>query len=403
MSALPARLPSRDSFHPAFIVPRYGEEVVGGAEDLARRTAEELASRGFEVSALATRALDHHTWRDHYPPGTVELNGVAVTRFDAKTRIAEPDMHRIASAIMRGDTINERDQRAWLSGVVTSDALFEHIRREGGRYSHLIFLPYLFGTTFLGCAIRPDSSYVIPCLHDEPFAHLELIRRMLASVKGLMFNSAGERRLAARLLCVDDPGPVVGMGFHALAGDARAFRDRAPVRGDFVLYAGRREEGKCTPLLVDYFRRFAVENPGRASLVMMGAGEVTIPSDSSHIIFDVGRVSEQQKWDGYAAAAVFCQPSVNESLSIVLLESWLTGAPALVRRDCAVTSEHVSSSGGGLAFRGYDEFASGLSMMLDKPELARRMGEAGRAYVEREYNWDSVLTRLFDALGVSDS
>jgi len=26
-------------FHPAFVVPRYGEGVVGGAEELARRTA----------------------------------------------------------------------------------------------------------------------------------------------------------------------------------------------------------------------------------------------------------------------------------------------------------------------------------------------------------------------------
>jgi glycosyltransferase involved in cell wall biosynthesis len=397
---VPAPGSTRTGFNPAFVVPRYGEEVVGGAEDLARRTAEELSARGVHVTALTTRALDHHTWRNHYPAGRSVLNGVDVLRFDAQTRIGEPAVRKAAATIDRGGDVSEEDQRAWLTGVIYSDALFEHIRSEGAGYSHIIFLPYLFGTTFTGSAIRPDSSYIIPCLHDEPFAHLPLIKRMLTSVKGLMLNSPGERRLAARLLGVEDPGPVVGMGFRPRAGDPAAFRDRTPVRGDFVLYAGRREGGKNTPLLIDYFRRFAAEQPGRASLILMGAGDVSIPGDSSHIIFDVGRVSEQHKWDGYAAASVFCQPSVNESLSIVLLESWLAGRPALVHKGCDVTREHAAASGGGLAFTDYDEFAAALGMLLDDPGLADAMGEAGRAYVSREYNWDSVITRLFDALGV---
>jgi glycosyltransferase involved in cell wall biosynthesis len=190
------------------------------------------------------------------------------------------------------------------------------------------------------------------------------------------------------------------MGFRPLAGDACAFRDAFPVRGDFLLYAGRREEGKNTPLLVDYFRRFARERPGLLTLVLMGAGEVSIPPDSSHLVLDLGRVSERRKWDGYAAAHAFCQPSVNESLSIVLLESWLAGRPALVNSGCEVTREHAELSGGGLAFGDYDGFAEALGMLLDDRELAARMGNAGRRYVEEQYNWDSVIGRLLEALGV---
>jgi glycosyltransferase involved in cell wall biosynthesis len=380
-------------------VPRYGEEVVGGAEDLARRTAEELASRGMTVTALTTRALDHHTWNNHYPGGGSEINGIEVLRFDAQTRLGEPAMARIAGAIARGETLGEDDQRAWLAGVIYSDGLFEHIR-SSREYTHLLFLPYLFGTTFVGSSIRPDISYIVPCLHDEPYAHLPLVLKMLSSVKGLMFNSAGEKRLAARLLGIEDPGPVVGMGFRPGAGDPAAFRDRVVARGPMVLYAGRREAGKNTPLLIEYFRRFCVERPGEATLVLMGAGEVEIPADSSHLMLDAGRVTEQQKWDGYAAASVFCQPSVNESLSIVLLESWLAGTPALVNRACDVTREHVEESGGGLAFGDYDEFAEALSMLLEDGGRAGSIGEAGRAYVASEYNWDSVIGRLLDALEV---
>jgi glycosyltransferase involved in cell wall biosynthesis len=373
---------------------------VGGAEDLARRTAEELARRGFEVTVLATCALDHHTWRNHYPAGTTVLNGVRVNRFPAQSRLSEPAVRKAFLKASSGATVSEKDQRLWLEGVVTSDRLLEHLTDLGGGYSHLIFLPYLYGTTYLGTLVCPERSFIIPCLHDEPYAHLPLIREMLGSVRGLIFNSPGEKRLASRLLGIGDPGPVVGMGFKPLEGDPYAFRDRTSVRGDFVLYAGRREEGKNTPLLVDYFRRFATENPGVASLVLMGAGDVEVPPDSSRVIFDLGRVSEQAKWDGYAAAGVFCQPSVNESLSIVLLESWLAGRPALVNEGCDVTREHVETSGGGLTFGGYPEFAESLLALLADKERADRLGEAGRRYVAREYNWDAVVRRLYEALGV---
>ena len=391
---------SLPGFHPAFIVPRFGEQVVGGAEDLARRTAEELARRGYPATALTTQALDHHTWRNHYPPGAGRINGVEVIRFPAHTRVSDRSLHRVLEAISSGRPVSEADQLRWLEGVVTSPELFEYIRLHGMDYSHLIFLPYLFGTTYFGSAIHPERSYIIPCLHDEPYAHQELIRNMLTGVRGLIFNSSGERGLAARLLGIENPGPVVGMGFYPPRGDPAAFRDRTAVRGDFVLYAGRREEGKNTPLLIDYFRKFASQNPGMTSLVLMGAGEISIPPDSSQVIFDLGLLTERQKCDGYAAAAVFCQPSVNESLSIVLLESWLSGVPALVHRDCEVTREHVQIGGGGLTFSGYPEFAEALIMILQDGELARSLGEAGRRYVTRQYNWNSVIDRLLNALEV---
>lgn len=393
----PHRLPG---FHPAFVVPRYGPDVVGGAEDLARRTAEELAARGCEVTALTTCALDHHTWRNHYPPGRGTLNGVEVIRFPASTMLGDARLHRVMRSLAAGDPLSHDEQELWLRGVVSSAPLLEHLASRGAGYSHLVFLPYLFGTTYYGSMISPERSYIIPCLHDEPFARQPLIKKMLKSARGLIFNSPAERRLASRLLEIEDPGPVVGMGFRPASGDRFAFRDAFPVRGDFLLYAGRREEGKNTPLLVEYFRRFAKERPGLLDLVLMGAGEVTVPPDSSRVIFDLGKVSEQRKWDGYSAAFAFCQPSVNESLSIVLLESWLAGRPALVNSGCEVTKEHVTLSGGGLAFGDYDEFAAALEMLLEDRDLAGRMGEAGRRYTEEQYNWDSVTGRLLDALGV---
>ena len=48
-------------------------------------------------------------------------------------------------------------------------------------------------------------------------------------------------------------------------------------------------------------------------------------------------------------------------------------------------------------FRNYPEFEAELKLLLDNPDLAKTMGEAGRAYVTREYAWPRVMDRLESA------
>ena len=54
----------------AFVTPRYGREVVGGAELGARLLAEHLAALdGWTVDVLTTGARDAWTWATEYPAG----------------------------------------------------------------------------------------------------------------------------------------------------------------------------------------------------------------------------------------------------------------------------------------------------------------------------------------------
>ena len=66
----------------AFVVPRYGTDIRGGAETGARMLAERLASdRGYDVEVLTTCAIDHYTWANDLPTGTSEEDGLVVRRF----------------------------------------------------------------------------------------------------------------------------------------------------------------------------------------------------------------------------------------------------------------------------------------------------------------------------------
>ena len=106
------------------------------------------------------------------------------------------------------------------------------------------------------------------------------------------------------------------------------------------------------PLLIEYALRYRAVRHADLTLVLAGDGPVTVPADTSGVR-DLGYLDLAAKTAAYAAAAVVCQPSVDESFSIVLMEAWLAGTPVLVHARCPVTTHHVFQSGGGLAFDGF--------------------------------------------------
>ena len=64
----------------AFIVQRYGAEILGGSEYHCRLVAEHLSDR-HEVEVLTTCAQDYTTWENVYQQGSDRIRGVTVRRF----------------------------------------------------------------------------------------------------------------------------------------------------------------------------------------------------------------------------------------------------------------------------------------------------------------------------------
>src|SRR6185436_5843447 len=81
----------------AFVVQRYGPDITGGSETLARAVAERLAAQ-MRITVLTTCARDYVTWRNELPAGPSQLNGVEVVRFpveeerdlEAFNRLSDP-------------------------------------------------------------------------------------------------------------------------------------------------------------------------------------------------------------------------------------------------------------------------------------------------------------------------
>lgn len=393
----------RPSWKIAFVSPRWAPDAAGGAEVLSRSLAERLAARGHRVEALATCADDPHTWRNVREPGEEMLEGVTVRRFSVNPGRVSKEFLEIQRRIGRGHRVTRSEEEEWIGGSVVSDGLDEWIASRGGGYDALIFVPYLFGVTWSGSSIFPEKSLLIPCLHDEPFARLSIYQEMFNRFRGFLFNSLPEMEFARRLFRIPrERSFLVAMGFDDVGEyDARRFVEERGLDGPFLLYAGRREGGKNTDLLMEYFRTWKGRNEGALKLVLIGSGDVNLQARDGENILDFGFVSPREKLDAMAASLAFCQPSTNESFSIVLMESWLAGRPVLVHGRCAVTRDHVERSDGGLWFDDYFTFEECLNRLLAHPGESASMGRAGGVYVRENYSWNAVLNRCEEAIAKS--
>jgi glycosyltransferase involved in cell wall biosynthesis len=382
-----------------FVIPWYGADVTGGAETEARKTAEGLQClAGLEVEVLTTCVQDFHSdWSTNSRPEGFEwVNSVPVRRFPVRPRNTQA-FDAVNFRLMHNLPLSAEEEAVFMREMIHSPAMYDFIRNHGEDRIFL-FIPYMFGTTYAGSAIHPERSVLIPCLHDESYAYLSYYRQMFRRVRGVAFLTQTELNLARRLYEMQADTPVLVRGGVDTAFESHAERFVAKYgHKHFLLYVGRKEAGKNVPLLIDYFAQYKRRYGGELRLVLVGKGAVEIPPDRRHDILDLGFLPEQDKLDAYAAALALCQPSLNESFSIVMMEAWLAGTPALVHANCAVTREHCLEANGGLFFADTEEFAETVELLQGVPALRQDLGIQGRRYVLRHFTREAVVANYLEA------
>jgi glycosyltransferase involved in cell wall biosynthesis len=397
----------------ALIVQRYGAEVVGGSETLARQYAQSLQALG-EVEVLTTCALDHSTWANHYTPGVTLLDGIPVRRFavDFERGPYWVELYRLLlgpldavafSRLPQAKQAHKRRLAAWPKALQEetvrwqgpySSALLDYLAHKRRAYDAFIFFSYLFPTSYLGMRCVPRGRIVFcPTLHDEPIAYLPIFRESFERARSILFLTEAERSLARRLYGFTRASDVIGMALTPPSVVDAAPRNTPP---RYVLYAGRIEAPKGTETLLEYFLAYKARFPSDLKLVLIGACSGPPPRHPD--VQYRGLVSEAEKFTLMRHAQAFVHPSPYESFAIVLLESLLMGTPVLVNRRNEVLLEHLRNTDAGLSFDTAEEFAAALHRLMAHDDERRRMGERGRRYVRAKFLPKVVTDKLRQAV-----
>ena len=375
----------------AFAPARYGAGLVGGAEIVLREMAMRLQARGWDVEVLTTCATDHFTWENVLHAGVAEEDGLRVRRFPVE--LADPAERGVLEHhILAGATLSLRDQYRWMNGGMRVPGLWHHLLDRAEDYRVVVFAPYLFWVAFACSQVVPERSVLLTCLHDEPYARLDLFQPVLTGVAGLWFMTTPEHDLAHRLVPGLAPHAEVGCGVEVPTSyDPEGFRQRHGLDRPFLLYAGRREGAKGWDDLLEAFAAATVRHDLPFSLVTMGRGEFTVPEEVADRVVDLGFLPDDERDSAFAAAAAYVQPSRFEAFSRTIMEAWLAGTPVIANAGSEVVAWHCERSGAGLVYDDASELEQCLLLLADAPEVAQRLAAAGRAYVLEHYTWDRVL------------
>ena len=431
----------------AFIIQRYGAEVLGGSEHLCRLVAERL-SGNHDVEVLTSCARDYITWKNEYPEGADRIRGVTVRRFET-THTRDIDTFNRFSEWIFNNAHSRADELEWLKQQGPwCPGLIEYLRRNQNQYDVLIFFTYLYAPTVLGLEVVPARSILVPTAHDEPAIRLDLFKDVFRRPAALCYLTESEQRFV-QLQFPDRPllEEIVGVGVDLpqqqpyprmpapideeqasvdappdrpeaaardegalaasdeeiaareypshLAARGAVFRRRHRLYGPMALYGGRIDPGKGCEELIQYFGEYVKEG-GDATLVLMGVKLMSLPEEP-YIRF-AGLLSDRERLQALEAATVVVCPSPYESLSLLALEALSVGTPILANARSAVLVEHSVRSNGGLYYADRDEFVEALKLLVNDERLRAALGRNGRDYVRRNYRWDVVLgqyERLF--------
>lgn len=380
----------------ALVPPRYGPDVVGGAEAVISETAHMLAARGWEIEILTTCARDHYTWANEYPEGTTRDGAITVRRFPTQTDT--PGLHRkhLGEHLLGGGKLTIAEQQLWMNDSLRVSGLWHHVLDHGASYRAIILAPYMFWTTFAVGQIRPERTILMPCLHDEPAAYLDIYQPLFSGARGIWFLSEPEAELAERLFRLPPRTEVVGSAIDLPDRyDPDGFRSRHGIDGPFVYYAGRREWAKGWIDLLDAFVRLHQTRTSDLRLVTSGVGEVELPAGlRPDRIVDLGFVSDDERNDAMAAAAAYVQPSALESFSRTILEAWGAGTPVIANDASEVVRWHIERSGAGVTYRSERELVEALALVGADPEAFGSMAVDGRDYVVDHYDPDRIGDRV---------
>lgn len=157
-----------------------------------------------------------------------------------------------------------------------------------------------------------------------------------------------------------------------------------------VLFVGRDWERKGGPDLLTAFRQLREQVPGATLLIAGCSPDVAGPG-----VTVLGDQTSEELTRCFKGAAVFCMPTRVEPFGIAFVEASAHALP-VVGTTVGAVPDIVRDGETGYLHDPHDVagLVRSLSLLLTDPERCRRMGDAGRAYVQRHYTWARAVGQM---------
>jgi glycosyltransferase involved in cell wall biosynthesis len=275
---------------------------------------------------------------------------------------------------------------------IEAGVLAEHLRAK--RVSHL---HNHFGNSSCSVAMLAAALADIPFSFTEhgPAIFFEVDRWALPEkIARARFVVAISHFCRSQLMLFSDPAHWGKIAIVHCGVDPAAY-GTAP-RGAFgkrVIFVGRLDPVKGAPLLIEAMAQVLRAHPD-ATLTLIGDGPARALAEAKAAELGIAAAVTFAGFQSQGRVAAMLEtadmlvlPSFAEGVPVVLMEAMASRIPVIASRVAGV-QELVEDGVAGFTVPPGDvaTLADRMARLMDAPEMAARMGEAGRLVVEREFD-----------------
>lgn len=392
----------------AMVIQRYGPDIRGGAEIYCRSLAMQLQNRlGWDITIYTTCSRDYLRWDNAFPPGPESDRGLTVLRFPSRPhhrwlfgiykrllRILRPvlrplHMHRILQIL----------EKLWieLQGP-RCPAMLSALRQAVDHYDAILAFTYLYKPTRDVVKYLGQRVCLVPFAHNEEAFFFSSTAELFAQANVVLPVSKGERDLLARhwLRNTNKLFHPAGIGFDESLTVSDIYWPKKP----YLLYLGRIGKGKAVDRLIMHFLSIKEQFPG-IKLLLAGAKDAGFDITNQPEIEYRGEVTEAEKSKLIQEAFALINPSPYESLSLVVIEAQLLGAPVIANAACQVFQEFNQIS--PTIFLYQDEIQllaclEKISKLYDTPSRSIETLRRSQSIMHDRFDWSRTLERYESAV-----
>jgi glycosyltransferase involved in cell wall biosynthesis len=341
-------------------------------------------------------ATDYVTWANVLPAGTSRDGAVTVHRFPSARQRPLHEFWRLNDRLFDDDITEDEQQRWFRLNGPELPGLLTYLEQRGRDYDRVLFFTFRYAPSWFGLPLVAERAILVPTAEDDEVLHAcTILAPFLRLPHAFIYLTPEEQQLlenvaGGRLA----PSVTIGAGIEpASTPPGRDRLDALGIPPDFLLYVGRVDRNKGCETLVRYYADYA-DASGSEALPLVLAGPIKMALPSHPGLRALGRVSDEIRDALMTHARALLMPSPFESLSLVVLEAWNRGTPVIVNARCRVLLGQVRRADGGLYYRASDDFTGAVQRLAGDPGLARTLGRQGLAYIDREYRWPLVMSRV---------
>lgn len=238
--------------------------------------------------------------------------------------------------------------------------------------------------------------------------YLSLIaNRDLKNASAIHFTTAAEKEEYLKIGLPLKKAIVVpnGLDFQSCEKEIRKidFRKKFGIPADkkIVLFLSRLNWKKGLDTLIPAFAEVVKKKP-RAILVLAGSDEKNYKIQIEKLVKDydlgknvlfVGMLLGEDKTTAYRESAVFVLPSYSENFGMAVAEAMSFGVPVIITKTVGIAPS-VEKAGAGLVVeKDKKQLSEAILRILNNPELAKKMGAAGKQLVATEFSWPEIAEK----------